>query len=267
MPTGAAHRHQGRGRLAAEIHRDHGAELNAYGTSWWWYCGQTAAQVLGTAGANNARPIAIHGYNTADGVRFATVMVSNTGANAEPWSFYYGSPSYISSQVTSTSRMVSFGRIQGTGSYTALFGSNTGSDNTGWSWYYGKTTAQLQSLTTTYTPDWSTSTATTTPAPTTRSCTRVAQVAVLHRLLDHRRGGQGHAGRSAAVRRVALPSRRHQVRRRCGRRQHERLESKLDGQVASKLGSGTHGVLPQGRLAAVSRPACCRPSSSSRLRR
>jgi hypothetical protein len=119
----------------------------AYGSAWYWYYGQTAAQVLSTASANNARPIAIHGYNTSDGIRFATVMVSNTGANAEPWSFFYGTPSYIGSQITSSAKMVSFGRIQGTGYYTALLGSNTGTDATGgWWWYYGKSMADLSSI-------------------------------------------------------------------------------------------------------------------------
>ena len=119
----------------------------AYGSAWYWYYGQTAAQVLSTASANNARPIAINGYNTANGVRFATVMVSNTGANAEPWSFFYGTPSFIGSQVTASAKMVSFGRIQGTGFYTALLGSNTGTDATGgWWWYYGQSMAALQSL-------------------------------------------------------------------------------------------------------------------------
>jgi hypothetical protein len=122
----------------------------AYGSAWWWYYGQTASQVVSTGSANNARPIAIHGYNTSSGIRFATVYVSNTGANAEPWSFYYGTPSYIGSKVNPASnRMVSLGRIQGTSYYTALFGSNTGTDATGWWWYYGKSTAQLQSLATT----------------------------------------------------------------------------------------------------------------------
>jgi hypothetical protein len=117
-----------------------------YASGSWWYYGLTPAQVLSTASANNARPIAIHGYNTTSGLRFAVVMVSNTGANAEAWSFAYGTPALISSKVTSAKRIVSFGRIQGTGYYTALFGSNTGTDATGWYYYYGRSTAQLQSL-------------------------------------------------------------------------------------------------------------------------
>lgn len=215
---------------------------NAYGTSWWWYYGQTAAQVLSTAGANNARPIAIHGYNTADGVRFATVMVSNTGANAEPWSFYYGSPSYISSQVTSTSRMVSFGRIQGTGSYTALFGSNTGSDNTGWSWYYGKTTAQLQSLTTTNNSrlvdlDRNNDTGTYNAimysgGPKWRFYTGSSITdAVAKATQDGQRLFDVSPYYSGATKYVAA----------VGVDNMNALESKLDGQVASKLDSGTHG--------------------------
>lgn len=118
----------------------------SYATSWWWYHGVTEAQVNSYATQNNARPIAIQGYNTGSGIRFAVIMVANTGSNAESWSWYYGTTSFISSHITSSKRMVSFGRIQGTSYYTAIFGSNTGTNATGWWWYYGQTTAQLTSL-------------------------------------------------------------------------------------------------------------------------
>ena len=214
----------------------------AYGTGWWWYYGQTAAQVLSTASANNARPIAIHGYNTADGIRFATVMVSNTGANAEPWSFYYGTPSYIGSQVTSGSRMVSFGRIQGTSSYTALLGSNTGSDATGWWWYYGKSTAQLQSLADSngarlvdldHNDDTGTYNAIMySGGPKWRFYTGYSMSGVVskaaqdgQRLFDV---SPYYSGGSKYVAAVGVDN-------------MNALESKLDGQLTSKLDSGSHG--------------------------
>lgn len=118
----------------------------AYASGWWWYYGLTATQVVNTANANNARPTVVHGYNTASGPRFAVIMISNTGANAEAWSFYYGTPSYLAGKITSSNKMVSFGRIQGTSYYTAVFGSNTSTNATGWWWYFGKSMAQLSSL-------------------------------------------------------------------------------------------------------------------------
>jgi hypothetical protein len=118
----------------------------AYASGWWWYPALDAIQVNAYAAANNARPTVLQGYKTSSGIRYATIMVSNTGANAEAWSWYAGSTSFVASKVTSSRRMVSFGRILGTDSYTVVFGSNSGTDATGWWWYYGKTTDQIKSL-------------------------------------------------------------------------------------------------------------------------
>jgi hypothetical protein len=68
----------------------------SYTSGWWWYYGQTAAQVGSLLSANNARLISAQAYNTASGVRFAVVMVPNTGTNAKSWWWYYGvSATYI----------------------------------------------------------------------------------------------------------------------------------------------------------------------------
>jgi len=118
----------------------------AYANGYWWYYGLTAAQVNSYLSANHARLIEMQGYNTAAGIRFAVIMIPNSGSNAEASGWYYGTPSFIASKVNSSNRMVSFGRIQGTSYYTAVFGSNTGTDNTGWWWYYGMSTAQIGSI-------------------------------------------------------------------------------------------------------------------------
>ena len=53
------------------------------------YYNQTAAEVGANLNANNARPIEIEPYNTPSGLRFAVVMVSNTGmAGKGYWWFY-----------------------------------------------------------------------------------------------------------------------------------------------------------------------------------
>ncbi|MFT5424331.1 MAG: hypothetical protein ACI89L_002126 [Phycisphaerales bacterium] len=63
----------------------------AYAKGWWWYVDQTEADVWTQLNANNARLIDIEPYMTASGLRFATVMVQNTGADqAAQHGWFYG---------------------------------------------------------------------------------------------------------------------------------------------------------------------------------
>jgi hypothetical protein len=134
-------KYEGGGLFTATMVKNSGS----YASGWWWYYGKTATEVNSLATANGARPIVIQGYSTASGLRFVTIMISNTGANAESWSWNYGNASWIKQHVITGKRMVSFGRIQGTSYYTAIFGSNTGTDATGWWYYYGISMAQAAS--------------------------------------------------------------------------------------------------------------------------
>lgn len=111
-------------------------------SGWWWYVGQTASQVGSALSSNNARLISAHAYNTSSGIRFATVMVQNTGANNKGWWWYYNaSGSFISSQLSANSaRLISLSQYPA-GGYLAIMVSNTGSNNTGWWWYTNATTA------------------------------------------------------------------------------------------------------------------------------
>src|SRR5215213_10499822 len=60
-----------------------------YGRGWWFYFNQTAAEVGANLNANNARPIEIEPYNTASGLRFAVVMVSNSGVAGKGYWWLY----------------------------------------------------------------------------------------------------------------------------------------------------------------------------------
>jgi hypothetical protein len=51
-------------------------------TARWWYYGQTASQVTALLSANKARLISIDPYQTSAGLRFAVVMVPNSGDQA-----------------------------------------------------------------------------------------------------------------------------------------------------------------------------------------
>jgi uncharacterized protein YodC (DUF2158 family) len=123
----------------------------AYASGWWWYYNATPEQVVSLSTANNARPIVTNCYLVSGATRCAVVMVANTGANAESWSFYYGTRSFIDAKVNpAANRLVSLSRIQGSSNYAAVFGSNTGTDAVNWHYFYGQTTAQISSELSTY---------------------------------------------------------------------------------------------------------------------
>jgi Beta-lactamase enzyme family len=118
----------------------------AYASGSWWYYGQTAAQVSSLLSANNARLVSAQAYNTGSGVRFAVVMVPNTGANAKAAWWYYGASAALISRylLVNQARLISLSPYPG-GGYLALMVDNTGSNATGWWWYYGVTESTINS--------------------------------------------------------------------------------------------------------------------------
>ena len=96
------------------------ANTGDYASSWWWYYGQTADQVGTLLNQHHARLISIDPYWTSGGLRFAVVMVPNTGAQERGWWWYYGQ---TTSQVgalldQNNARLVAL-RISGDGQITS----------------------------------------------------------------------------------------------------------------------------------------------------
>lgn len=60
-----------------------------YAKSWWWYYGQSEADLAAQAKAHNARIVNLDAYEEAGQVRFAAILVSNTGPDATEWWWYY----------------------------------------------------------------------------------------------------------------------------------------------------------------------------------
>lgn len=120
----------------------------AYARSWWWYYGLTSTQVNSYLSTNNARLIDVEPYSTASGIRYAVVMVANTGAAAKTWWWRTGySVAQISSFASANgARPVDIDRIPGASTFTVIFIKNTGVDASGWWHLYGATTTQINSL-------------------------------------------------------------------------------------------------------------------------
>lgn len=107
---------------------------------WWWYYGLTAADVTTRLNANNGRLIEVEPYDIGGGViRYAVVMVSNTGGAARAWSYLMGvSSAQISSHITSSGhRLIDLDTYTegGVKKYTAALVANTGADAKSWQWW------------------------------------------------------------------------------------------------------------------------------------
>jgi hypothetical protein len=124
------------------------SNTGAYAKSWWWYVGVTAAQVSAQLTANNARPISLKAYNTSGGLRFAVVMVKNTGADAKGYWWYYGqSISSLSSLLTTNKARLLVVDPYTSGSstlYTAVMIPNSGADADSWWWYVNASVSSIQ---------------------------------------------------------------------------------------------------------------------------
>jgi len=113
-----------------------------YGTAWWWYYGQTAQQVGQLLSQHNARLISVDPYFTSGGLRFAVVMVPNTGAQDRAWWWYYGQSAQQVGQLLSqnNARLVELRPYNDNGQqvFAVIMISNTGEDAERWEWWYGK---------------------------------------------------------------------------------------------------------------------------------
>ncbi len=59
-------------------------------TDWWWYHGQTAAQVTQRISQHHARLLDVERHGSGENQRFDIILVPNTGSSAVRWWWYYG---------------------------------------------------------------------------------------------------------------------------------------------------------------------------------
>jgi hypothetical protein len=113
---------------------------------WWWYYGLSFADITAKLNANTARLIDLEPYDIGGGnIRYAAVMVSNTGAGARAWWWYAGVTSSQISNVLSGRRLVdldSYNTAAGK-RYSAIMVANTGGDAEAWQWWLNQTPADI----------------------------------------------------------------------------------------------------------------------------
>jgi hypothetical protein len=118
---------------------------------WWWYYGQSDAQVASLLRSNNARLIDQEIYYV-NGVKLnAVVMIPNTGTDARAWWYYSGiSFATIGTLLNNNApaRLVDLDSytVNGTQLFSVVMVRNSGTDAKGWWYYVGVSPSQISSL-------------------------------------------------------------------------------------------------------------------------
>jgi len=120
-----------------------------YAKMWWVYYGLSGDQLSAYVGPLNARIVVLDAYEDNGSTLFAAVLISNTGADAKAWSWYYGinASDITPLAVDNNMRLVdlrSYATPWGT-RYAVVMISNTGADAMWWGYYYGIPGSQLAS--------------------------------------------------------------------------------------------------------------------------
>lgn len=112
--------------------------------TWWWYTNQTSTQVQNNVNNNNGRLTCFDRYTTGGNDRWTTVMISNTGADARAWGYFFGASSAsISANLNQYgNRIYGLERV-GTDAYDVIVMDNIGF---GWWHYYDLTSTAVTEL-------------------------------------------------------------------------------------------------------------------------
>ncbi len=113
----------------------------SYAKTFWWYYGQDSATIATELAQNSARLIDLEPYNLNGQVRFAAVMVKNTGADAKNWWWVASSNlNDVSTTLTQNgARLTKLDEVTiGANTYyAAIMIQNSGADAKSWWWYHG----------------------------------------------------------------------------------------------------------------------------------
>lgn len=119
------------------------ANQGVYAKKWWWYTGLNPDQLKLKLAENSARLLDLDAYFIDGELRFAAVMVDNTGAQGKAWWWMYGgSDDVVASQYNSEKArliaLTAWDHLSGTEyvrRYAAAMIANQGADAKQWWWY------------------------------------------------------------------------------------------------------------------------------------
>ena len=111
-----------------------------YDKGWWWNYDLTEDEVNAMLAQNHARPTTIKAYDIGGGaIRFAVVMVENTGVDEESWWWYWGKTNGQLNTLLAKNKAqpVTADSYDDNGQtrFTMIMIGDSGSKSVGWSWW------------------------------------------------------------------------------------------------------------------------------------
>jgi hypothetical protein len=133
------------GRFTATMVRNTGAYSVP---GWWWYYGLSFDDVRQKINQHGGRLIDIETYVVNGAVRYAIVLVSNTGGAARTWWWWSGvSSSFIAARLNEApdKRIVDLESyvVSGTKYYSVVMIANSGADAKAWQWWLNQSAASV----------------------------------------------------------------------------------------------------------------------------
>lgn len=121
----------GQTRFAAVMVPNTGANAK----TWWYYHGQTGAQVANLLSTNNARPIDFESYEINGTTYYSVVMIRNTGADYRNFAWYYNtSAATVQASIANGRRVYDLHR-RPNGNFDAVLVTENSAPN--FTWWYG----------------------------------------------------------------------------------------------------------------------------------
>jgi hypothetical protein len=113
------------------------SNTDADAKAWWYYLGQTTADIANLTKANNARLTALQSYSSNGQTLYSVIMIANTGTDAKGWWWYPNvNPQAIGNSISSNNARLLDLTPAGNGNFNAVMESCS-SGCPGWWWYYG----------------------------------------------------------------------------------------------------------------------------------
>ncbi len=123
------------------------ANTGPYAKEWWWFFGLSEQALNQKLSQLNARLISISPFQDPSGdLVFGAVMVSNTGADAKEWWWYFGPAASVEASLKPlNARVVDLEpyTFNGQTNYAAIAIANTGTDAASWWWWFDISAANL----------------------------------------------------------------------------------------------------------------------------
>lgn len=119
------------------------SNTGANNKAWWYYAGQTSAQLATRVSQTGGRIVDLDSYDTSGGTRYDAVLIKNAGADSRNWHYYFNvSAAEVSAKLSQNSSRLTDIEDRGNGRFDIVMERSSAK----WWWYYGKTETDINNL-------------------------------------------------------------------------------------------------------------------------